>query len=179
MLRQQLQQLEMRSLRAGLAVIRGFAKDGYNQLGDMTPDGGLINGNFYSRWNYSVRARAPGAVLWFLRPRSSHPACRLLAAAVVELQRVCACDVSHHPVTSCLPCDMHACGVLAGLADAERKMPGIRTCALSAMQRSPACHASCVPCMQHARSWPCNASAGSGGVAMPAHARCHVSALRV
>ena len=41
---------------AGLAVIRHFAQDGYNQLGDLTPDGGLVNGIFYNRWNYSVRA---------------------------------------------------------------------------------------------------------------------------
>ena len=40
---------------AGLAVIRYLASDGYNQLGDMTPDGGLVNGNTYNRWNYSVR----------------------------------------------------------------------------------------------------------------------------
>ena len=39
---------------AALAVIRYMATDGYNQLGDMTPDGGLINGNTYNRWNYSV-----------------------------------------------------------------------------------------------------------------------------
>ncbi len=42
-------------VHAALAVIRHFAQDGYNQLGDLTPDGGLINGIFYSRWNYSVR----------------------------------------------------------------------------------------------------------------------------
>lgn len=42
------------SICAGLAVIRYFSTDGYNQLGDMTPDGGLINGNPYNRWNYSV-----------------------------------------------------------------------------------------------------------------------------
>ena len=44
---------------AGLAVIRYMATDGYNQLGDMTPDGGLINGNTYNRWNYSVGPLCP------------------------------------------------------------------------------------------------------------------------
>ena len=39
---------------AALAVIRYMATDGYNQLGDLTPDGGLVNGNTYNRWNYSV-----------------------------------------------------------------------------------------------------------------------------
>ena len=41
-------------LLVALAVIDYLSHDGYNQLGDLTPAGGLINGNPYNRWNYSV-----------------------------------------------------------------------------------------------------------------------------
>ena len=34
---------------AALAVIRYMSTDGYNQLGDLTPDGGLVNGNTCNR----------------------------------------------------------------------------------------------------------------------------------
>ena len=49
---------------AALGVIRYFSTDGYNQLGDLTPDGGLINGNPYNRWNYSVSHLVP----FYLQP---------------------------------------------------------------------------------------------------------------
>ena len=43
----------MPSLTA-LAVIESLSHDGYNQLSDLTPDGGLIDGNPYNRWKYLV-----------------------------------------------------------------------------------------------------------------------------
>ena len=39
---------------AGQSLIDAFANDGFNQLGDKTPDGGFVNGNNWNRWNYSV-----------------------------------------------------------------------------------------------------------------------------